>query len=138
MRDLSFVTVGLPAPQGSKNKWGGEDNKRVKPFRDSVAADAATALNGEGMFAGPVEVHATFHFPRPKAHYRTGKHADTLRDDAPRFVQTKPDLDKLCRAVGDALAGVLVRDDAQIVQWVANKMYGDPVRASIIIMEVTP
>jgi len=137
MRDLSFVTIGLPAPQGSKNKWGGEDNKRVKPFRDSVSADAATALNGAAMFTGPVEVYATFHFPRPKSHYRTGKLADTIRDDAPKYVSTKPDLDKLCRAVGDALGGVVLRDDSQIIQWVASKVYGDPVRTFITIMEVT-
>lgn len=136
MRELRFVTIGLPAPQGSKNKWGGENNSRVKPFRDSIAADAAAALNGDAMLTGPVEVHATFYFPRPKSHYRTGASAHILRDTAPMFVVTKPDLDKLCRAVGDALTGVALHDDSQIVKWNAVKMYHDPVRTSIKIIEV--
>jgi hypothetical protein len=35
----------------------------------------------------------------------------------------KPDLDKLVRAVGDALTGILYRDDAQIVSLNASKRF---------------
>ena len=47
-----------------------------------------------------------------------------LKPSAPRAKATAPDLDKLCRAIGDALtqSGVL-RDDALIAEWVARKQW---------------
>lgn len=138
MRSVAFTTIGLPAPQGSKNKWGGEDNKRVKPYRDAISADAAAAMTGD-LFTGPVNLSVDFYFPRPKSHYRTGKHAGTLRDDAPVYVATKPDLDKLLRAVGDALTGVVLRDDSQIVLTDARKLYASldtAVRTSVAVGEL--
>jgi crossover junction endodeoxyribonuclease RusA len=136
MREVSFTVIGLPAPQGSKGKFGQEDNKRTKPWREAVAAEAAAAMNGAGMWSCPVSAHVEFHFPRPKSHYRTGAHADELRADAPAYVDKKPDLDKLLRSIGDALTGVLLRDDALIASWEAAKYYGEPVRAFIILREL--
>ena len=42
-------------------------------------------------------------------------------------VTVPPDLDKLQRAVGDALSinAGLIKDDAQIIEWHARKEYGD-------------
>jgi crossover junction endodeoxyribonuclease RusA len=36
-----------------------------------------------------------------------------------------PDIDKVCRAVLDALTGILYRDDAQVVALSAVKTYAD-------------
>jgi crossover junction endodeoxyribonuclease RusA len=46
-----------------------------------------------------------------------------------------PDLDKLQRAIGDALSidAGYIKDDAQIVEWHATKQYGQP---SVIIRVV--
>ena len=58
----------------------------------------------------------------PPLPYR--RNAGVLKDSAPGGKATAPDLDKLCRALGDALtqSGVL-RDDALIVEWVARKQW---------------
>lgn len=133
MTELRFTTIGIPAPQGSKNRFGGEDNPRTKPWRLALAADAQAA--GATLMDGPLTGIVYFYFPRPKGHYRTGKHAGQLRPDAPMSVGGKPDLDKLLRAVGDALTGVAYRDDAQIASWVAFKRYGEPARAEVLIRE---
>lgn len=125
---VTFAIVGVPAPQGSKTRtaWGmREDNPRTKPWRATVAAEAAAAMTGT-PFAGPVTLDATFTFPRPKSHYRTGRHADELRPDAPAWHSSKPDTDKLLRAIGDAITGIVVRDDSQIAQITARKVYGTP------------
>lgn len=55
-----------------------------------------------------------FFFPRPKSHYRTGKHASDMKADAPNYHTSKPDVDKLERCVLDALTGVLWKDDSQV------------------------
>jgi Holliday junction resolvase RusA-like endonuclease len=129
---IRFVVAGIPVPQGSKNPWGGEANPHLKGWRQAVADAAARALHVEPL-PGPVRVQAEFVFPRPKAHYRTGRYAQELRVAAPYWHTSTPDLDKLQRAIGDALTGILVRDDAQIAAWLVSKRYGQPARAEITV-----
>lgn len=140
---ISFTVIGIPAPQGSKTSWGTEANKNTRPWRAAVAASASTAhmttdgqsrvLECAPLLTGPVKVHARFYFPRPKSHYRTGKRASELKPNAPLYCSTVPDLDKLQRAIGDALKGVILRDDSLIVHWDSSKFYGTPARAQITV-----
>lgn len=131
-RTLAFYVHGTPGPQGSKRHVGNgrmiESSKKVKPWRAAVVAAAldAALLTGHTQFTGPVRLGVTFYLPRPKSHYRTGRYADRLKPDAPVFVPTKPDLDKLIRSTCDALstAGVWA-DDNQAARIVARKLYAD-------------
>jgi Holliday junction resolvase RusA-like endonuclease len=83
-------------------------------------------MNGHPPLVGPLRIEVTFAFPRPKGHYRTGRYAGELRDSSPVFCSTRPDLDKLLRALGDAITGIVVVDDAQVVAVDATKVYGSP------------
>ena len=119
---LSFVAFGIPQPQGSAKAFmpkGGRfpivtsDNKHLKGWRQLVAEAASAALRGHGQMAdGPVTVTATFYLPRPKS---LGKKS--------KAHVTRPDVDKLARSIGDALTGVVFRDDAQIVGLHVQKCY---------------
>lgn len=131
---VAFVVPGVPQQQGSKNQWGGEDNPRVRPWRATVASAASEAV--DALLYGAVEVEVVFVFPRPKAHYRTGAHAGELKESAPSWHTGYPDLDKLQRAIGDALAGVVVSDDRQISSWLVEKRYGATARAEITVREL--
>ncbi|MFL5911435.1 MAG: RusA family crossover junction endodeoxyribonuclease [Gaiellaceae bacterium] len=140
MTAISFTVAGVPAPQGSKTRtrFGmREDNPNVKPWRQAVAADATDAMHGREPVTGPVELAARFYFARPKHHFRSGRHAGELKPTAPVHCTTKPDTDKLLRAIGDALSGIVVRDDAQIVRVTAEKLYGRP-RAVIAVAPIQP
>ncbi len=79
--------------------------------------------------------------PRPKGHFGTGKNAERLKESAPRRPGKAPDIDKVARAVGDALvAARVLDDDAQIVALVASKHYaakGQPTGVQIDV-EVLP
>jgi hypothetical protein len=75
---------------------------------------------------GALELRATFVFPRPKSHFGTGRNAGKLKPSAPALVTTRPDLDKLVRAIGDALTGVVFSDDAHLAVVHAEKHYGSP------------
>ncbi len=134
---VSFVVHGIPAPQGSKTPWGTEANANTRPWRAAVAAEAAAAMEGMPPFSGPLELVVVFTFPRPKSHYRHGSQSHLVKHTAPIIPATKPDLDKLLRAVGDSLTGIVCRDDAQIASIRATKLYGSP-SAAITVRQYDP
>lgn len=116
---MNIIAYGNPAPQGSKKHVGGgrmvESSKKVAPWRESVkwAAISAKGL-AHKPFDGPLAVTVTFTLPKPASAPKTRV----------TFPQRKPDLDKLIRAVFDALtdAGVWV-DDSRVVAVAASKVY---------------
>lgn len=104
---------GRPAPQGSKRHLGNgimvESSKAVKPWRVDVAWAAREAFLSP--MDGPVRLELGFVMPRPKS---------APKKSTPAAIK-RPDLDKLVRAVMDAITGVVVVDDSQIVHLVATK-----------------
>lgn len=122
---IEFTVFGIAAPQGSLRGYnrGGRvvlvsDNPKTRPWREMVAWEAGEALRASGAFEGPVWLRLAFHLPRPKSCPKS-----RIRPSV------KPDVDKLSRAVMDAItiAG-LWRDDAQVVSLSAMKLYteGEP------------
>jgi len=115
-----FFVLGTPAPQGSKRivQPKGhrrplllETSKRLGPWRKAVAAEASIQKLGCGTLTGPLELIACFTFARPKR---------------PANPYPSLDLDKLVRAVGDALVhGKLLADDRQIVLILASKAWSE-------------
>jgi len=112
---LSVVVPGKPRAQGSMTLWrddqGRERAKYAAPVvahRNLVVGALVDAWQAQEPLAGPVMVSARLAFPRPRAHYRTGRYAHQLRDDAPELHTQYPDLDKCLRLIFDALtvAGV--------------------------------
>lgn len=138
---IRFFVPGIPKPGGSKRgfvitpKGGGkpraivtEDCKTSKDWRASVALAAREAMEkaGASVETGTLAVDVTFDMPRPKSHYRTGKHAGELRDDAPDWHSKKPDATKLWRSTEDALTGVVWTDDALVASQYIIKRYAAP------------
>lgn len=138
---LFFEVNGIPAPQGSKKGFPVRRKNgtigvaltesagdKVKTWREDVRAAAEQAAAKAGWTAphGGVIVDLTFHLPRPKGHYRTGRNAGLLRDSAPTAHIVKPDRDKLERSTHDALtsSGVIL-DDSNIVGGSVWKAYAD-------------
>lgn len=126
---VSFVCYERAAPQGSKRYVGNgimiESSKRVKPFREAVKAAASNAHLPDGWPMGvAMRVGVRFHFQRPKAHY-TSKGA--LKSDAPMeaISHRLGDIEKLARAVNDALSGTVFNDDRQVVEMHLAKCYDD-------------
>lgn len=127
---LVFHAAGNAVPQGSiaRTPHGAKhsNEKTLLPWRNTVAAAAVRALAGQPASAAPLVVELLFFVARPKGHYGTGRNLETLRPAAPTFPTTNPDLDKLTRAVLDALTGIVYRDDAQVIDVAASKRYGSP------------
>jgi len=124
--ELYFSAFGTPRPQGSKRYVGNGrfvEASDVKPWRKAIAEAvfrAFVATGDERAFTQPVVVYATFFLPRPKSVKR-------LLPTVP------PDLDKLCRALGDGMSvdSSALADDSLIVKWVAAKVYADSREAGV-------
>ena len=137
---IKITINGNPAPQGSKtrNRAGAvyESSKAVGPWREAIRAETQRAA--EAPMAGPVSVLIGFRLTRPRSHYRTGRNARQLRPAAPAYPDTRPDIDKLARAVLDGLkAGGAFGDDAQVVTLACAKGYAEQAGADIEVCEVT-
>jgi len=122
----TFVVLGQPVPQGSMKHVGGgrivSKSPELKEWRDKIA-QVVREQAGEPAHPDPVSVTVIFSFNKPK----------TVTRDLPTV---PPDLDKLQRAIGDALSIDVkyLRDDAQIIEWHAQKVYGTP--AGVVIQVV--
>lgn len=136
--------LGEPQPQGSKTvgtaksgrRFVREDNPETGPWRQAVASAALAAMNGRQLRPGPLRMRVVLVFARPAGHFGTGRNTGRLKPSAPLYCRTRPDLDKLLRALGDALTGIVFRDDAQIVDVHAEKHYGEPAHAHITVDEL--
>lgn len=134
---IEFFVAGTPKPAGSKRAFVIPNTNRAvltdasgkpgKDWRGDVRAKAEEAMGDEMPLGCPVGVVLTFYMPRPKGHYGSGKNADKLKgpDRAPRWNTSAPDVDKLSRAILDALKGVCWTDDAVIAHKLASKPYAD-------------
>jgi crossover junction endodeoxyribonuclease RusA len=144
---ISFTIPGTPQQQGTKvkNRYGAiyDENRDLASWRrDALIAAAHARPDWEQpgpVFTGPVEVVMVAYFPRPKSHYGTGRNAGVLKPNAPFWVATKPDADKVQRALGDCLeqAGI-VQADQLIVHWDASKVYGIPARMDVTVTDAAP
>ena len=88
-------------------------SSKLKEWRTTVGWYAQRELKGR-KFAAGVRATMVFMFERPKSHYRIGKFSHLLKDSAPDDHTQYPDIDKLERAILDALTGVAYSDDAQV------------------------
>jgi Holliday junction resolvase RusA-like endonuclease len=134
MINISFDVYGIPKaqprPRAFARKMGNKYVARVfeagtaEEWKSLIAA-AAKPHTPPTPILGPVCVDLTFFFPRPKSHFRTGKNAGALRDDAPLWHTGKPDRDNLEKAVLDALTqlGGFWRDDSQVCDGRVVKYY---------------
>jgi Holliday junction resolvase RusA-like endonuclease len=112
---IAFEVEGNPVTQGSMKVINGRvlhsRGEALILWRTMVALAARRA--GAFPVPNPVEMTIEFRLPRPK----------TVKRDLPYVA---PDLDKLIRAVLDALTGIAYVDDGQVVSINSSKVYGEP------------
>jgi len=145
---VTIVADGRPVPQGSmvasyNRKQGVSHVHHVQGsalalWRAIIREAAAAQMVGKPS-ALPVAITVTFGMPRPKAHLelRGGRYVVRMLHYYDRPAR-QPDLDKLVRAVLDALTGVCYTDDSQVVELNASKVYGDETRIEITDDIATP
>ena len=124
-----FTVWGTAAPQGSKRHLGKgvmvESSTRLLPWRQDVRFAALERRPPDWDMTTPMQLDLTFWFARPASHYGTKNGITYLKANAPAQPVSARlgDIDKLSRAVLDALSGVAYLDDRQVIQLEARKAY---------------
>lgn len=135
---VTVTVLGRPAPQGSKisNRFGGmrEANPRTKPWREAIESVCKHPSFGVPsdfvLFDGPLSVDVWCFFEPPK---------NAKQGDYPSTKSTY-DVDKLARAVNDGITGLIIVDDARIVDLNVHKRYvwdGAHERAEVTVSKMS-
>ena len=138
-----FTVHGTPVPQGSKRVVPTPKGARaidvnrgpLLAWRQCVIAEALEWLvqDGHATLTGPVGVRATFLLPPPRS---------LPKRDTGQWTQRRPDLDKLIRAVLDALTiARMFGDDAQVARLEVVKRYAlpeEPLSVTIDVEQLAP
>jgi Holliday junction resolvase RusA-like endonuclease len=135
MRSIS-ITVAIEAvPKGSVRAFIAPKQNRAIIVQDkhyqlrlyeSILRDhLSQAMQEQSLFEGPVRVRIVFNRSRPKSKRKKAMYA-----------ATRPDIDKLARAVLDAMTGIVFVDDAQVAGLIAEKRYADRASVEITVEEI--
>lgn len=130
MTEIQFTVRGVPAPQGSTKAFvvkGRAITTNKTPaltaWRTAIA-DEARKVAPLALLGGALNVTCYFTFTPPKSRKKQGM-----------TMYSRPDLDKLLRAVLDACTGVLWHDDAQVQILRGQKVYLDPPGVRITVRQ---
>lgn len=141
---VAFRVFGKPISQGSMRSIGAgrpmiHSSKKLLPWREGVAWIAKQTWECEPIL-GPVVLHCLFKLKRPKCHYGTGGNSMKLLAKAPMRHRQTPDVDKLVRAIEDALTGIVYKDDAQVDEVHATKKWAEvgEQEGVVIIIDTEP
>lgn len=121
---IEFRVQGQPVPQGSMKVINGHiihsQGSALAAWRSSIGL--AAKLAGARPTDRAIHITLVFIMRKPKT---------VTRD----FPTVAPDLDKLVRAVLDGLTAIAYRDDSQVTDIRAHKVYGDSPGVEVRIME---
>lgn len=143
MTHVAFITQGIPTPKGSTTRMPNgatlpagtaASRKRMAQWAQDIRNDAKRAMQGEPPWVGGIRLMVEFRLPVPLSSIRKYQYGWLPHTK-------KPDVDKLFRALSDALTGIVWRDDAQVCISAINKVYawdgltGASIVASVITDE---
>ena len=117
--DITFIVPGNPQELKRHRTFRrGTFTGQYDPSKGDKADFLAKAMlfKPDVPFDEPLSVALSFYFQRPKAHYRSGKKAHLLKENAPIWHTKTPDADNLVKFVCDALNGIFWKDDSRICE----------------------
>ena len=130
MTEIKFTVRGAAAPQGSTKAFvvkGRAITTNKTPaltaWRQAVA-DEARKVAPPALLGGALNVSCYFTFEPPKSRKKQGM-----------TMYSRPDIDKLLRAVLDACTGVLWHDDAQVQILRGHKVYLSPPHVDVTVRQ---
>jgi len=121
---ISFTLPGQPIGKPKKfnrHSGVGYNDKETTQYMHALGIVAKVAMAGREPFDGPVkmEVWALYEIPSSWPKY---KRADAVTGSV--LPTCPPDYDNVCKTIGDALKGIVWRDDSVIVDVRFLKRYG--------------
>ena len=125
---ITFRVDGTPIPKGRprfarRGKFVSTyTDKTTLQYEDLIADGAKRAMGSSEPFEVALEAFFYFSIPVPKSYSK--KRTEACLNGLERPM--KKDLDNLIKAVGDGMNKIVYKDDGQIVNLHATKVYGEP------------
>jgi crossover junction endodeoxyribonuclease RusA len=128
---IDLLVEGNPVPQGSFRHVGNgriiSANPKLNAWLDTIATQIAQQTH-QRLIEAPIRLQLVFTLPRPKSVSKALRAVPTV----------KPDLDKLTRAVMDAISleryCQVIKDDSLVTDLHAAKRYADHTPPGVSIM----
>ena len=120
---IKFIVNTRPKPQQrhrSNGRYHYDPSSKVK--KDFLKS--AGIYRPKKPISKNIDLEFIFCYKRPKNHYRMKNKKLALKIDAPQYKGTKADIDNIAKLYIDAMNGVFYKDDCQIVNLTASKIFG--------------
>lgn len=111
------------------------EKKEMKVWRAECLELIKDVFRKEELIEGPLKIDATFYIRPPK--YISSKKKLKEKLEAEKiFCSKKPDIDNYLKALLDSMTGIVFKDDGQVVECRARKLYSLKPRIKFTIKEV--
>lgn len=140
MAAISFTVPGEPVAKGRARAFVRNGHvahytpEKTARYENLVRLAAQQAMAGRLPIEGAVNLTVVAYLGIPVSWSLKKQRAAAVGEV---FPTKKPDLDNILKAIKDGMNGVAWRDDAQVVQVVASKDYGQP-RVEVTVYEAFP
>lgn len=126
MKEYNIYIKGKPIAK--KRPRFARRGKHVTTYNDQETEEGRTFLQIMQQYKDkpirrPVHITMVFNILRPKSHFGTGKNENKVKDSAPLFPVTKPDVDNYIKFYLDVMNEHVYLDDSQVTSVAAAKSY---------------
>jgi len=111
------------------------DDKKYASWKDAARYAAQKAMAGRAPLEAALKFTLKVYFQIPES--VSTKKREQMDAGVIRPIKT-PDCDNLMKAAGDAMTGIVIRDDKFIVEAIIQKFYSRRPRVEIWVEESTP
>lgn len=111
------------------------EKKEMKAWRAECSKLIKEAFGSERLIEGPLKIDVTF-FIRPPKYISKKKKLKEKLEAEEIFCSKKPDIDNYLKALLDSMIGTVFKDDGQVVECRARKLYSLKPRIKFTIKEV--
>lgn len=133
---IEFIVPGNPVGKGRpKFARRGKFVQTYTPektvsYENLIKLKAEQAMQGMDLIAGPVKLGLNISVSIPASWSKKKKAAAVAGEIKPT---TKPDIDNIVKAVGDAMNNIVFKDDSQIFEVSARKAYAEIPGVRVIV-----
>lgn len=129
-QSITFRVTGVPVAKARPRagRYGFYTPKKTATYEDLVGWEARLEAGSMVPITGPVAVCVAFTMPIPASWSKKRQNEAMGKPHT-----SKPDIDNMCKAIGDACNGVIWEDDSQIWHLVVTKTYGAEVGAVVTV-----